>query len=84
MLPRPQFAIVLDIPVERSLRVIERRIEHVRYQREVLAQERDEYLRIAREGGYPVIDSTAEFDAVQREIETKLSRVFPQSFGAKR
>jgi thymidylate kinase len=82
MLPRPKFAIILDIPVERSLRVIQTRPEHLRYQREVLEQEREEYLRIAREGRYPIIDSTADFETVQREIETKLSHVFPRSFGA--
>jgi thymidylate kinase len=81
MLPRPKFAIVLDIPVEKSLRVIRARPDHIRYQREVLSQEREEYLRIAREGRYPIIDSTEDFETVQRKIEASLSHVFPRDFG---
>ncbi len=83
MLPRPKFAVILDIPVERSLRVIQTRPEHIKYKSEVLALEREEYLRIAEEGRYPIIDTTEDFESVQREIEAKLSQVFPRSFGAK-
>lgn len=76
--PRPTCAIVLDIPVERSLRVIDERVAHIHYPGEVLAAEREEYLRIARERGYPVVDSTASFDSVQRAIESHLEARFPR------
>jgi dTMP kinase len=77
LLPRPTFAVVLDIPVSRSLEVIHSRPTHIRYQASVLSQEREEYLRIASARGYPVIDTTASFSEVQAEIERQLSRVFP-------
>lgn len=83
LFPRPRLAIVLDIPVERSLNVIGTRQEHIRYQSEVLAEERRQYLSIAKERGYPVIDSTGDFDSVQRQIEAELLRVFPRAFEAK-
>jgi thymidylate kinase len=77
LLPKPTMAIVLDIPVSRSLEVIESRPTHIRYQAKILAQEREEYLRLASAKGYPVIDSTASFLEVQAEIEKALSRRFP-------
>jgi hypothetical protein len=83
MLPRPKVAIFLDIPVERSLGVIGSRPDHIRYRREVLTEERREYLSIAREGGFPVIDSTREFFTVQREIEALLAGAFPVKTGAR-
>lgn len=75
--PRPMFALVLDVPVERSLRVIDERVSHIHYPREVLQSEREEYLSIAKKNGYPVIDATAPFDEVQEEIETRLKHLFP-------
>jgi thymidylate kinase len=77
LLPKPTFAVVLDIPVSRSLEVIRSRPTHIRYQQDVLSQEREEYLRIASANMYPVIDSTASFSDVQAEIEQQLSRWFP-------
>ena len=79
LLPRPYFALVLDVPVEKSLRVIDERVTHVRYPRAVLSQEREQYLAIARKHGYPIIDATAPFEEVQKEIESHLSRLFPQA-----
>ena len=75
--PRPTFALVLNVPVEKSLRVIDERVTHIHYPREVLEAERQQYLEIARRGGYPVIDSTAPFEQVQEEIESHLGRLFP-------
>ncbi len=75
--PRPMFALVLDVPVERSLRVIDERVSHIHYPREVLQSEREEYLSIAKKNGYPVIDATAPFDEVQEEIERRLKHLFP-------
>ena len=77
MLPRPKVAVFLDVPVEKSLDVIGSRPDHIRYGREVLAEERKEYLSIAKETGFPVIDATREFQAVQREIEAVLGEPFP-------
>lgn len=75
--PRPTFALVLDVPVDKSLRVIDERVAHIHYPREVLEGERREYLAIAERHGYPAIDATASFDEVQAEIESRLARLFP-------
>jgi dTMP kinase len=77
LLPRPFFAIVLDVPVEKSLRVIDERIAHIRYPSSVLQHERERYLEIARRNGYPVIDATGTFQDVQAKIEGHLSALFP-------
>ena len=76
-LPRPRCALVLDIPVERSLDVIDSRADHIRYRRNVLSEERSEYLSIAKRTGFPVVDATREFGPVQKEIETLLAPMFP-------
>jgi thymidylate kinase len=75
--PRPTFALVLNVPVEKSLQVIDERVAHIHYPREVLESERQQYLEIARKGGYPVIDATAPFEEVQEKIESHLSLLFP-------
>ena len=77
LLPRPHFAIVLDVPVEKSLRVIDERVAHIHYPPAVLEHERERYLDIARRYGYPVVDATASFDEVQTKIEGFLSPLFP-------
>jgi thymidylate kinase len=77
MLPSPKFALVLDIPVSKSQAVIASRADHIRYPGEVLAAERAEYLRIARERRLPVVDASRSYKEVQGEIEALLSRVFP-------
>jgi thymidylate kinase len=82
-MPRPSLAIVLDVPVEKSLGVIDRRVAHIRYPRAVLQQERERYLEIARRNGYPVIDATAPFQEVQTAIEGHLANLFPASTGAR-
>lgn len=81
--PRPTFAIVLDVPVEKSLMVIDERVTHIHYPGEVLQSEREEYLRIAKTRGYPVIDATASFDQVQASVEQHLARLFPPVDGLK-
>jgi thymidylate kinase len=82
LLPRPLTAIVLDVPVEKSLKVIdERGASHIHYPRAVLEAERERYLAIARKNGYPVIDATAPFGDVQGKIELHLSRLFPKVAG---
>ncbi|MGA2663721.1 MAG: hypothetical protein ABSF83_02080 [Nitrososphaerales archaeon] len=83
LLPRPYFAVVLDVPVDKSLRVIDERVNHIRYPRPVLQHERDTYLEIARTHGYPVVDATGPFEDVQEEIERHLSRLFPSAAGAR-
>ncbi len=83
LLPRPLFAIVLDVPVEKSLKVIDERVAHIHYPRSVLQHERESYLRIARASGYPVIDATGSFEDVQRIIEGHLSNLFPPVSGAR-
>jgi thymidylate kinase len=75
--PRPTFALVLNVPVEKSLKVIDERVTHIHYPREVLEAERRQYLEIARRGGYPVIDATASFEEVQEKIESRLGPLFP-------
>ena len=75
--PKPTFALVLDVPVEKSLRVIDERVAHIHYPKEVLESERGQYLEIARKNGYPVIDATASFKDVQERIESHLDRLFP-------
>lgn len=82
LMPRPTTALLFDIPVERSLGVIEERRDHIRYSRDVLASESDLYHLIALKRGYPVIDSTADFETVQSIVESKLSGVFPVPKGA--
>jgi len=77
LLPRPLFAIVLDVPVAKSLQVIDERVQHTRYSAEVLGHEREDYLSIAKRYRYPVVDATAPFESVQREIESHLQRLFP-------
>jgi thymidylate kinase len=69
---------VLDVPVEKSLRVIDDRVAHIHYTAEVLEAERKEYLEIARKNGYPIIDATAPFEEVKREIESRLQGLFPR------
>jgi thymidylate kinase len=75
--PRPTFALVLNVPVEKSLQVIDERVTHIHYPREVLESERQEYLDVAERGGYPVIDATAPFDEVQQKIQAHLAGLFP-------
>jgi dTMP kinase len=77
MLPRPKLAFVLDVPVTRSMEIIRGRGNHIRYASEVLKEEKEEYLKIAASRGYPVIDSTRDFETVQGELERRLERVFP-------
>jgi len=77
MLPRPNLAFVLDVPVTRSMEIIRGRGSHIRYASEVLTEEKEEYLRIAASRGYPVIDSTRSFETVQEELEGRLESVFP-------
>ncbi len=82
LLPRPRTAIILDVPVDKSLAVIdERGASHIHYPRAVLETERARYLAIARRNGYPVIDATVPFDEVQGRIELHLSRLFPKVGG---
>ncbi len=75
--PRPTFALVLNVPVDKSLQVIDERVAHIHYPREVLESERLQYLELAKRGGYPVIDATASFDGVQEKIQDHLGRLFP-------
>ncbi|HVC27783.1 MAG TPA: hypothetical protein VND40_06435 [Nitrososphaerales archaeon] len=75
--PRPTFALVLDVPVDKSLQVIDERVAHIHYPREVLESEREQYLELARRDGYPVIDATASFEEVQEKIQSHLGRLFP-------
>jgi len=77
LLPRPRFAVVLDVPTSKSLGVIKSRPEHIRYPAEVLEAERAEYLKIARERRLPVVDATRPYQAVQSQVEDLLSRHFP-------
>jgi dTMP kinase len=84
LLPRPRSAIVLDVPVDKSLKVIdERGATHIHYPREVLETERARYLSIARRNGYPIIDATEAFDSVQMKIEQHLTALFPQVRGVR-
>ena len=75
--PRPTSAVVLNVPPEKSLKVIDERVSHIHYPREVLESEREDYLAIAKRRGYPVIDATESFDKVQSEIESHLGPLFP-------
>jgi thymidylate kinase len=75
--PKPAFALVLDVPVDKSLRVIDERVTHIHYPKEVLMSEREQYLEIAKGNGYPVIDATADFEEVQEKIQSHLSALFP-------
>lgn len=83
LLPRPKFAVVLDVPVSKSLDVISSRPDHIRYPSETLEAERAEYLRIARGRGVPVVDATRGYREVQEEIEALLSAVFPTIGGGR-
>lgn len=76
-LPAPTCAILLDVPVRKSLDVIASRASHIRYAETILAKERDEYLAIARSKGLAVIDARGNRAEVQEQIENHLGRVFP-------
>jgi thymidylate kinase len=76
-LASPTCAVILDVPVKKSLDVIASRAGHIRYAESVLAKERDEYLTIARSKGLAVIDATEDSAEVQGELECHLGRVFP-------
>jgi thymidylate kinase len=76
-LPSLTCAVVLDVPVNKSLSVIASRADHIRYAETVLAKEREEYLTIARSKGLAVIDATGDPSVVQRKIENFLEGVFP-------
>jgi thymidylate kinase len=76
-LPRPKMAVVLDVPVDKSLSVIGRRPDHIRYRRDVLSSEKEEYVRIAQSKGFPIIDATKGRAEVELEIEDCLARLFP-------
>jgi dTMP kinase len=75
--PKPTFGLVLDVPVEKSLQVIDERVEHIHYPKDVLTSERRQYLEVAERNGYPVIDATASFEDVQEKIESHLEGLFP-------
>jgi thymidylate kinase len=75
--PRPTLALVLDVPVDKSLQVIDERVTHIHYPRRILESEKQEYLRVARTNDYPVIDATASFAEVQAAIESHLKSLFP-------
>jgi len=76
-LPSPTCALVLDVPVRRSLDVIVSRADHIRYAETVLAKEREEYLAIATSKRLAVIDATRGRAEVQEQIERRLGQVFP-------
>jgi thymidylate kinase len=76
-LPSPTCALVLDVPVRKSLEVIASRASHIRYAESILAKERNEYLAIAKSKGLAVIDATGNPADVQAQIESRLGRVFP-------
>jgi dTMP kinase len=78
MLFRPTVAIMLDIPISRSIEVIKTRPEHISYTESILSKERKMYLEIASKHSYPIIDATRDFSSVQGEIELFLSRIFPK------
>lgn len=82
LLPRPRFAVILDVPVRKSLDVIDSRPDHIRYGSDVLSQERAAYLSIAREKGFPVLDATRDVQAVEKDIESQLADIFPVVKGA--
>ncbi len=77
MLPRPKFAVVLDVTVDKSLAVIQGRPDHIRYRSSVLGEERAEYAAIAKRRNLPLIDASRDRDLVQKEIERHLAAVFP-------
>jgi thymidylate kinase len=77
LLPRPRIALLFEIPVERSLQVIDDRGNHIRYPSKVLSSERELYFSIARGRGCAIIDSTGSFESVQADVEAKLSTSFP-------
>jgi len=77
LLPRPRYAVILDVPVQKSLGVIDSRPDHIRYGGDVLSQEREAYLAIAKQMGFPILDASRDVDSVQEEIESKLAAVFP-------
>lgn len=83
LLPRPRVSIVLDVSVEKSYGVIQARTHHIRYRRDVLSEERGEYLAIARQTGSPVVDATREYAGVQRDLELILSPLFPPIGGGR-
>jgi len=81
MVPKPRYALVLDVPVDKSLAVIQTRPDHIRYQREVLGVERNEYIKIAEKTRFPLVDASRDPAVVQGEIERKLAAVFPIAGG---
>ena len=78
MLPKPKFALVLDIGVEKSLGVIAGRPDHIRYRGEILRAERDDYITIAKKNGLPLIDASRDRNRVQLDLEARLAAHFPR------
>lgn len=78
MMFRPRYAVVLDVPVSRSIEVIKKRPEHIRYTKVILSKERQMYLEIARKFSYPVINTSREKKEVESDLESILSKFFPE------
>ncbi|VVB54061.1 Thymidylate kinase [uncultured archaeon] len=69
---RTDISIVLDIPIQRSLKTINDRKDHILYTAEQLSCEREEYLKLARKSGYIMFDSSKPFEDVNNEIKNYL------------
>ena len=76
MFMRPNYGILLDIPVSTSIKRINERKYHLPYPTHVLLKERIEYLKIARRLGYPIIDTSINSkDKVQCLIRKIVRRI---------
>ena len=70
--------LVLDAPIQKSLDTIDDRSNHTLYTIEQLAQERDDYMEIARKCDYKVFDTSKPLESVHEEIKLFLSGIlFP-------
>lgn len=79
-IPIPDLTILLDIPVEEALeRLTEREkgIVDEFERREFLAKVRENYLKLADEYGFLVVDGTLEPFEIHKKIVKKLRKYFP-------
>lgn len=69
---RPRIGIVLDIPSKKARERIKKRLEHIQYTEEQFEIERKEFLRLANENGYLVVQTTKPFKEVEKRINLYL------------
>lgn len=71
---RPKMGIILDVPPKKARERIKKRLEHIQYTEEQFRIERKEFLKLAGENGYLVVQTTKPFMEVEETINLYLQR----------